>query len=101
MDDRQSPNRVFLVESGVPAFSDVPWLSVSPTTGTVAAGAQKALTVTVDTHGLTPGLYLATIFVGTTAARQTLIRVPVSLYIPDYQQSVNSGDGGALRRQAR
>ena len=56
----QSPNRVFLVDSGVPAFSDVPWLSVSPTSGTVAAGKQKTLTVTIDTHGLTPGLYLAT-----------------------------------------
>jgi len=87
----QSPNRVFLVDSGVPAFNDVPWLSVSPTTGTVAAGANKTLTVTIDTHGLTPGLYLATVFVGTTAARQPMLRVPVSLYVPDYQQSVNAG----------
>jgi subtilisin family serine protease len=87
----QSPNRVFLVESGVPAFSDVPWLSVSPTTGTVAPGAQTTLNVTIDTSGLTPGLYLATVFVQTTAARQPSIRVPVSLYIADYQQSVNAG----------
>ncbi len=89
----QSPNRVFLVDSGVPAFSDVPWLSVSPTTGTVAPGTQRSLTVSVNTTGLTPGLYLASIFVGTTAAHQTQIRVPVSLYVPDYQQSVNAGSG--------
>lgn len=89
----QSPNRVFLVESGVPAFSDVPWLSVNPTTGTVAPGAQASLTVTVDTRGLTPGLYLANIFVATTAARQASIRIPVSLYIPDYQQAVNVASG--------
>jgi Malectin domain len=89
----QSPNRVFLVDSGVPAFSDVPWLSVRPTTGTVAAGATQALNVTIDTHGLTPGLYLATLYVGTSAAQQRLIRVPVSLFVPDYQQAVNAGAG--------
>jgi hypothetical protein len=91
----QSPNRVFLVDSGVPAFNDVPWLSVRPTSGTVNAGAQQALTVTIDTHGLAPGLYLASLFVGTSAAHQTQLRIPVSLYVPDYQQAVNSGDGGA------
>jgi hypothetical protein len=87
----QNPNRVYLIDSGVPAFSDVPWLSVTPTSGTVAAGTSQSLQVTVDTHGLTPGLYLATLFVQTSAAQQALLRVPVSLLIPDYQQAVNAG----------
>ena len=91
----QNPNRVYLVDSGVPAFNDVPWLSETPTTGTVATGKQQKITVTINTTGMAPGLYLASLFVGTTAAKQVQFRVPVSLYIPDYQQSVNSGDGGA------
>lgn len=91
----QSPNRVFLVDSGVPAFNDVAWLSESPTSGNVAVGKQKSVTVTINTTGLASGLYLASLFVTTDAARQTQIRIPVSLYVPDYQQSVNPGDGGA------
>jgi subtilisin family serine protease len=87
----QSPNQVYLIDSGVPAFSDVPWLSVSPTSGSVAVGASQRLVVTVDTHGLTPGLYLASVFIQTTAAREAIIRVPVSLLVPDYQQAVNAG----------
>jgi hypothetical protein len=89
----QSPNKVYLVDSGVPAFNDVPWLSESPTTGTVGTGKSQKITVTINTAGMAPGLYLASLFVGTTAAKQVQFRVPVSLYIPDYQQSVNAGDG--------
>ena len=37
----QSPNNVYLIESGVPAFSDVPWLSVSPSSGTLAPGGSR------------------------------------------------------------
>ena len=51
--------------------------------------------MTINTTGLAPGLYLGSLFVATSAARQIQLRVPVSLYVPDYQQSVNSGDGGA------
>jgi len=91
----QNPNKVYLVDSGVPAFNDIPWLSESPTTGTVANGKQQKITVTINTAGMAPGLYLGSLFVGTTAAKQVQFRIPVSLYIPDYQQSVNSGDGGA------
>lgn len=87
----QSPNKVFLVDSGVPAFSDVPWLSISPGSGTLAPGAKQNLKVTVDTHGLAPGLYLANLFIQTTAARQKVVRVPVSLLVPDYQQAVDAG----------
>ena len=34
----QSPNNVYLIESGVPAFSDVPWLSETPSSGTLPSG---------------------------------------------------------------
>ena len=91
----QSPSRVYLLDSGVSAFNDVPWLSESPATGTVAVGKSQKITVTINATGLAPGLYLASLYVGTTAAHQPLMRVPVSLYVPDYQQAVDSGGGGA------
>jgi hypothetical protein len=87
----QNPNKVYLVDSGVPAFNDVPWISVTPASGTLAPGAKQNLKVTIDTKGLAPGLYLANLFIQTTAARQKVIRVPVSLLVPDYQQAVDAG----------
>jgi hypothetical protein len=85
------PGTVFLIDSGVPVFADVPWLSVAPASGSLAPGASQALRVTVDTHGLSAGLYLATIFIQSNAAREKLLRVPVSLLVPDYQQAVDVG----------
>jgi uncharacterized protein YjiK len=32
----QSPNTVYLIDSGVPSFVDVPWLSETPGSGTLA-----------------------------------------------------------------
>ena len=87
----QSPNTVYLVDSGVPAFSDVSWLSISPTEGEVAAGSSTSLNVTVDTTGLQPGLYLASVFVRTNSGREPTLRVPVSVVVTDYLQAVNSG----------
>jgi subtilisin family serine protease len=87
----QSPNKVYLVDSGVPAFSDVSWLSVTPTDGTVAQGASTNLQVTVNTAGLQPGLYLATIFVQSNSGREPMLRVPVSVVISDYRRLVNTG----------
>ncbi len=91
----QTPNRAYLVDSGVPAFNDVPWLSETPVTGTVATGKSQKITVTINTAGLAPGLYLASLYVGTNAAKQLQLQVPVSLYVPDYQQSVDSGNTSA------
>ncbi len=84
-------NTVYLVESGVPAFSDVPWLSVAPATGTVAPGGKRTLTVTVNTTGLQAGTYLASIFVSSNSGRQAQLRIPVSLVVTGYQQGVNAG----------
>ena len=95
----QAPNMAYLIDSGVPAFSDVPWLTVAPTGGVVGTGTSASLTVTIDTAGLAPGLYLATIFVQTTSGRQPRLRVPVSVVVSGYVRSVNAGgqaytDGG-------
>ena len=82
---------MFLIDSGVPAFNDVPWLSVTPASGTVPPGGRLSLQVTVDTTGLAPGTYLASIFVVSNSAREGRLRIPVSVVVTDYQQGVNAG----------
>ena len=89
----QRPNTVYLVESGVPTFNDVSWLAVSPAAGSVPPGGQTSLQVTIDTHGLAAGTYLASIFVNSNSAREARLRIPVSLVVSEYQQGVNAGGG--------
>lgn len=87
----QNPNRAYLIESGVPAFSDVSWLSATPDSGTLAAGAKQAIKVTIDTTGLTPGVYLASLYIRSNSGREPQLRVPVSVVVSAYQQAVNAG----------
>jgi hypothetical protein len=89
----QSPNTAYLVDSGVPSFTDVPWLSEDPTSGTIDPGSAQQVAVTVDTTGLAPGVYMATLFVDSNSGRQPIIEVPVQLVVPAYQTGVNAGDG--------
>ena len=87
----QEPSTALLVESGVPSFVDVPWLSESPTSGTLAPGAAQTIQVSVNTTGLAPGVYNATLFIRTNSGRQPLLPVPVSLVVPAYYQAANAG----------
>jgi len=89
----QEPSTALLIESGVPALVDVPWLSENPTSGTLAPGASQTVQVAVDTTGLAPGVYNATLFIRTNSGRQPLLQVPVSLVVPAYYQAVNAGGG--------
>ena len=89
----QSPNTAYLVDSGVPAFTDVPWLSEDPTSGTVLPGGSANVQVTVDTHGMAPGVYQATLTFRTNSGRQPNLSVPVRLVVPAYQQAFDSGNG--------
>ena len=86
-DDRQ----VYLVETGVPAFNDVPWLSEQPESGALAPGASQEITVRIDSTGLEPGVYLATLFVSSNSGRTPLLPMRISLIVPEYQQGVNTG----------
>ncbi len=89
----QNAHNAYLVESGVPAFSDVPWLDESPASGTLNPGGSEAIQVTIDTHGLSPGVYSALMFVQSNSGRQPSIRIPVSLIVPAYQTAANAGGG--------
>jgi subtilisin family serine protease len=87
----QVPNQVYLVESGVPSFSDVPWLTVTPSSGTLEPGTAQTVTVSIDTTGLQPGAYLASLFLQSNAGEGASQRIPISLIVPAYQQAVDSG----------
>lgn len=87
----QNSASVFLIDSGVPLVRDVPWITVAPNGGSVATGESLGLSVDVDTSGLAPGLYLATLVVESNAGTTPSLHVPVSLLIPAYQQALSAG----------
>ena len=87
----QVPNTVYLVESGVPAFTDVPWLSTEPMSGTLGIDETQELAMTVDTTDMEPGAYNATLALRSNSGRETSIRIPVSLLVSDYRQGANAG----------
>ena len=73
-------------------FTDVPWLSESPTSGTINPGGHTDVQVTVDTHGLAPGtVYQATLTFRTNSGRRPNLSVPVRLVVPAL--GLNSGGG--------
>jgi subtilisin family serine protease len=87
----QFPNTVYLVESGLPSFVDVPWLSEDPTSGVLGAGESQEIAVTADATGLAPGVYTANLVFLTNSGREPTLRVPVTLIVPAYRQAVNAG----------
>jgi len=74
----------FVVE-GSPAIcsspSDIPWLSLSATSGTTAAGGTTGVTVTFDSTGLANGSYSGNLCVTSNDAVTPLVVVPVSLTV--------------------
>jgi subtilisin family serine protease len=87
----QNTRQVYLIDSGVPAFTDVPWLNVSPASGSLAPGATQQLVVSVDSTGLTPGIYLASIYIRSNSGRDAALRIPVSVVVSAYLQAANAG----------
>lgn len=83
----------YLIDSGVPDFSEVQWLRTTPDTGLLALGGSTELTVHIDTTGLSPGVYGATIILLSNSGRNPGTMVPVKLIVPAYQSGINSGGG--------
>jgi hypothetical protein len=75
--------------------SDVPWLSESPASGTVAAGASQDVTVTADASGLSEGSYSAVLCVTTNDPDHALVAVPVSLTVTVADRIFADGFDGA------
>jgi hypothetical protein len=88
----KSPNTVYLIDSGVPSFVNVPWLSENPDSGTLAPNGVQSIQLTVNTTGLAPGVYNASLFIQTNSGRVPTLRVAVKLIVPAYYQAVNAGD---------
>jgi hypothetical protein len=62
-------------------YSDVPWLSEAPPTGTLPADSSSAVTITFDTTGLPPGVYHATLVLATNDPGKAQTYVPVTLTV--------------------
>ncbi|HEV8420965.1 MAG TPA: malectin domain-containing carbohydrate-binding protein, partial [Actinomycetota bacterium] len=87
----QAGGKAYLLDSGLPNFTDVPWLSLEPTEGTVATGESTEITVAVDSTGLEPGMYRAAAVVTTNDREHSNFQIPVVLIVPAYQQGLNAG----------
>ena len=73
------------------SFVDLPWLSVTPTDGTVVPNDSIDLDVSVDTAGLAPGVHRGQVVIVTNDPDVGSFRVPVTVIVPAYQQGVNAG----------
>lgn len=64
---------------------DLPWLSVNPITGTVAAGEAQAVTVSLDSTGLLPGTsYNGILCLDSDDRSKPQVRVPVTLNVENH-----------------
>lgn len=61
--------------------ANIPWLSVSPASGSTAEGDSTAVDVIFDSTGLTPGEYTASLCIGSNALTTPELFVPVSLTV--------------------
>jgi hypothetical protein len=71
------------------ATDDADWLSESPTSGILGAGASKPMTVSVDISGLSAGTYTATITVSDPNATNSPQTVSVTLNLQPATYSAN------------
>ena len=89
----QGSGNAYLIESGLPSFSDVPWLTVSPTEATIEPDGSIDIDITVDSTGLEPGVYRALVVILTNDPDNSLFQLPVTLVVPTFQQGVDAGGG--------
>ncbi|MEV4624878.1 S8 family serine peptidase [Micromonospora sp. NPDC049523] len=66
---------------GSMAYSDVPWLAVTPQSGQVDPGEKGKLDLTVDTTGLAPGTYTATVLVSSDSAKTPTAPITISVTV--------------------
>lgn len=74
----------YLIDSGLPLFTEVPWLSATPTDGVVPPGQSTTITLTADATGLDLGTYEALFVLTTDDPLASAVPVPVMLTVaPD------------------
>jgi hypothetical protein len=87
----QISDQVLLVDVEDDLVTDVPWLSLSSTGGTLAPGQSTTIKVSVSADDLKPGVLGADIVVTSDTGGQSKKYVPVTLTTTDYQVGVNAG----------
>ena len=73
--------KMYLLETGLGSMGSDSWLSWDPTGGTVAAGGNVGITVTVDTDKLNPGVHTGTVVLFTNDVNNPMIMVPVTAQV--------------------
>ncbi len=61
--------------------SDLPWLSVSPISGTTPGGAQTDVSVSVDSSGLANGTYSGKLCIASNDSARPQVQVPITLTV--------------------
>lgn len=69
------------VSTGSCAPHDVPWLSISPSGGVIAAGDGVEVDIVLDSTGLTPGFYYANLCIASNDPDEPILVVPVTMIV--------------------
>lgn len=85
LDDGRAENSIGY---GVQALScalpgDIPWVTVSPISGTVSAGSAAEVWVTMDSTGLATGVYTGTLCLNSNDPVTPLVEVPLTLTVEE------------------